>query len=114
MDAKMAEKHPIEAEADDHDSIEERAKGEHVAVVVGLFDENVRVTNTVQISIEQSLAESEKAAARDTTGALWVRAIVDGGIDWTSGPPSTRSPGAAASRYTPASPALARRRCSNP
>jgi len=83
-------------------------------VVVGVFDENVRVTNTARISIEQSLAESEKAAPRDTTGALSVRTIADGGIDWTSRPPSTRSAGAAASRCTPASPALARRRCSNP
>jgi hypothetical protein len=35
-----------------------RPKGEHVALVVGLFDEKVRVTNTAQIRIEQSLAES--------------------------------------------------------
>ena len=86
MDARVAEKHPTEAEADDHDSIEERGirlKGEHVALVVGLFDENVRVTNTAQISIEQSLAESEKAIARDMTGALSVRAIADGGIAFT-------------------------------
>ena len=51
----MAEKHPTEAEADDHDCIEERGirvKGEHVALAVGLFDENVRVTNTAQIRIE--------------------------------------------------------------
>jgi len=83
MDARVAEKHPTEAEADDHDSIEERGirlKGEHVALVVGLFDENLRVTNTAQIRIEQSLAESVKAAARDMTGAISVRAIADGGI----------------------------------
>jgi hypothetical protein len=87
MDARVAEKHPTEAEADDHDSIEERGirlKGEHVALVVGLFDENLRVTNTAQIRIEQSLAESAKAAARDMTGAISVRAIeraiADGGI----------------------------------
>jgi hypothetical protein len=87
----MAEKHPTEAEADDRDSIKERGirlKGEHVARVVGLFDENVRVTNTAQISIEQSLAESEKAIARDMTGALSVRAIeraiADSGIAFTA------------------------------
>ena len=64
-----------------------RLRGEHVALVVGLFDERVRVTNTAQIRIEQSLAESAKAVARDFSGALSVhaieRAIADSGIRFT-------------------------------
>ena len=70
--------------------LEERGiqlKVEHVALVVGLFDEKVRVTNTAQIRIEQSLAESAKAAAREFGGALSVqsieRAIADSGILFT-------------------------------
>jgi len=64
-----------------------RLKGEHVALVVGVFDEKVRATNTAQIRIEQNLAESAKAAARDMTGALSIpaieRAIADSGIAFT-------------------------------
>jgi AAA domain len=64
-----------------------RLKGEHVALVVGLFDEKVRVTNTAQIRIEQSLAEIARAAARDMSGTLSVRAIeraiADSGIAFT-------------------------------
>src|SRR6516165_2253896 len=64
-----------------------RLRGEHVALVVGLFDERVRVTNTAQIRIEQSLAESAKAVARDFSGALSVqaieRAIADSGFAFT-------------------------------
>src|SRR5260370_6217574 len=52
-----------------------RLKGEHVALVVGLFDDKVRVTNTAQIRIEQSLAERASAIARDKSGALSVEAI---------------------------------------
>jgi hypothetical protein len=44
-----------------------RLKGEHGALVVGVFDEKARATNTAQIRIEQSLAESAKAAARAMT-----------------------------------------------
>jgi TrwC relaxase/AAA domain len=58
--------------------LEERGiwlKGEHVALVIGLFDEKVRVSNSAQIRIEQTLAESAKAAARDRSGALPIRAI---------------------------------------
>jgi hypothetical protein len=52
-----------------------RLNGEHVAFVVGLFEDKVRVANTAQIRIEQSLAEKAKTAARDKSGALSVRAI---------------------------------------
>ena len=57
-------------------------------MIVGLFDEKVRVTNTSQISIEQRLAERARAAARDVSGALSVRAIeraiADSGIAFTA------------------------------
>ncbi len=64
-----------------------RLKGEHVALVVGLFDDKVRVTNTVEIRIEHSLAERARTIARDKTGALSVeavkRAIAASGIDFS-------------------------------
>jgi TrwC relaxase/AAA domain len=52
-----------------------RASGEQVALVVGLFDNKVRVATTEQIRIEQRLAEKAKAAAHDRSGALSVQAI---------------------------------------
>jgi hypothetical protein len=52
-----------------------RLKGEHVALVVGLFDGKLRATNTAQIRIEQSLAKHARAIARDMSGALSVAAI---------------------------------------
>jgi hypothetical protein len=52
-----------------------RLGGEHVALVVGLFDDKVRVSNTAQIRIEESLAANAGAAARDTTRALSPQAI---------------------------------------
>jgi hypothetical protein len=58
--------------------LEERGiklKGEHVALVVGLFDGKLRAANTAQIRIEHSLAETAKTTARDKSGALPVRAI---------------------------------------
>jgi hypothetical protein len=64
-----------------------RLKGEHVALVVGLFDDKVRVTNTAQIRIEHSLAARARAIASDKSGALSVdaieQAIASTGIDFT-------------------------------
>jgi TrwC relaxase/AAA domain len=64
-----------------------RLKGEQVALVVGMFDGQVRATNTAQIRIEQSLAERARAIARDKRGALLVaaieQAIAGAGIDFT-------------------------------
>ena len=45
-------------------------KGEHVALVVGLFDDRVRVSNTAQIRIEDKLGGLAQEAARDKSGAL--------------------------------------------
>jgi hypothetical protein len=52
-----------------------RVNDEPVALVVGLFDDKVRVATTAQIQIEQSLAEKAKSAARDRSGALSVQAV---------------------------------------
>ena len=52
-----------------------RLRGEHVALVVGMFEDRVRVTNTIQIRIEQNLADLAQAHARDRSGALSVRQI---------------------------------------
>ncbi len=64
-----------------------RLKGEHVALVVGMFDEQVRVTNTAQVRIEATLARTAQQSARDRNGALSTgqlrRAIRAGGIDFT-------------------------------
>ena len=45
-------------------------KGEQVALIVGVFDGLVRTTNTAQVRIEEKLAETARATARDKTGAL--------------------------------------------
>jgi hypothetical protein len=70
--------------------IEERGirfKGEHVALVVGMFDDEVRVATTAQIRIEEKLAATARTHARDRDGALSVgqlrRAIAAAGIDFT-------------------------------
>ena len=47
-----------------------RFKGEHVALVVGMSDDKVRVTNTAQIRIEEKLAFLSRQSARDCSGAL--------------------------------------------
>ena len=52
-----------------------RLKGEHVALVVGMFDGQVRVTNTAQIRIEQKLADLAHQSARDRSAALTVQAL---------------------------------------
>ena len=65
-----------------------RLKGEHVALVIGMFDGQVRVTNTAQIRIEQKLADLSRQSARDRSGALPVvalrRAIDNTGIAFTN------------------------------
>ena len=66
-----------------------RVNGEHAALVVGLFDSAVQVTNTVQVRIEENLARIARTQARDKSGALSARAIeaaitrsgLDGSID---------------------------------
>jgi hypothetical protein len=73
--------------------IEERGltlKGEHVALIVGLSGEKVRVTNTAQVRIEESLAAEAGRAATDKSGALShaaIRgAIAASGLDFDSEP----------------------------
>ena len=75
-----------------------RLKGEHVALVVGMFDGQVRVTNTAQIRIEQKLADLAHQSARDRSGALSVQASAPGDrqrrnrlFGRADAPPSTRS-----------------------
>ena len=66
-----------------------RMNGEHAALVVGLFDGAVHVTNTVQVRIEEDLARIARTQARDRSGALSARAIeaaitrsgLDGSLD---------------------------------
>ena len=66
-----------------------RVNGEHAALVVGLFDGAVQVTNTVQVRIEEDLARIARTQARDKPGALSARAIeaaitrsgLDGSLD---------------------------------
>ena len=64
-----------------------RLKGEQVALVVGVFDGQVRTTNTAQIRIEEKLAATARATAQDRTGALSAQtlrqAIGAAGIDFT-------------------------------
>jgi hypothetical protein len=64
-----------------------RFKGEHVALVVGMFDDAVRVATTAQIRIEEKLAATARTHARDRDGVLSVgqlrRAIAAAGIDFT-------------------------------
>ena len=50
-------------------------RGERAALIVGEFDDKVRVTNSAQVRIEESLASRARAAARDTTDALAVASI---------------------------------------
>jgi len=49
--------------------------GEHVALVAGMLDDTVRVTNTAQIRIEEDLARQAHRAALDKSGALSTAAI---------------------------------------
>jgi TrwC relaxase/AAA domain len=52
-----------------------RVAGEHVALVVGLFDDRVRVSHTAQICIEEKLARLAHRNARDRSGALSTAAL---------------------------------------
>jgi len=65
-------------------------RGEHVALVTGITDGKVRVTNTAQVRIEESLALQARLAALDTSGALSTAAIraavAASGLDFTSEP----------------------------
>ena len=69
--------------------------GEHVALVVGVTDDKVRVTNTAQIRIEEGLAAMAKRAALDRSGALSTReiraAVASSGLDFTSEPEHGRA-----------------------
>ena len=58
--------------------IEERGiklHGENAALVVGMFDGVVRVTNTTQIRIEEDLGRKARQSAADRSGALGTEAI---------------------------------------
>ena len=60
------------------DLIEQRGiqlKGEHVALIVGMFDGQVRVTNTAQVRIEEKLAALAQGMGSDKSGALPAHAI---------------------------------------
>jgi hypothetical protein len=65
-------------------------KGEHVSLITGMSGDKVRVTNTAQVRIEQSLAVEASRAAADRTGALShaaiAAAIATSGLDFTSEP----------------------------
>jgi len=65
-------------------------RGEHVALLVGMKDDTVSVTNTAQVRIEESLAKQAKQAALDKSGALSTQAIraavAASGLDFTSEP----------------------------
>ena len=65
-------------------------RGEHVALLVGMKDDTVSVTNTAQVRIEESLAAQAKQAALDKSGALSTQAIraavAASGLDFTSEP----------------------------
>ncbi|WP_232480897.1 MobF family relaxase [Roseomonas sp. KE2513] len=50
-------------------------RGEHVALVTGLSGEKVRVTNSAQVRIEDTLQTEAHRAARDRSGALSAEAI---------------------------------------
>jgi hypothetical protein len=47
-----------------------RFKGEHVALIVGMFDEQVRIANTAQVRIEDKLAAIARRVGSDKSGAL--------------------------------------------
>ena len=65
-----------------------RLRGEHVALIVGLFKDEVRVTNTAQVRIEQKLMDLAHQSARDRSGALIVsqlrEAIERSGVNFTA------------------------------
>jgi len=50
-------------------------RGEHAFLVAGVADETMRVTNTVQLRIERTLASKAKQAALDRSGSLSTAAL---------------------------------------
>lgn len=52
-----------------------KIRGEHVALVLGMSGDKVRVTNTAQTRIEETLAVEARRAALDRSGALSEEAI---------------------------------------
>jgi hypothetical protein len=54
-----------------------RFKGEHVALIVGMSDGQLRIANTAQVRIEDKLAALARRAGRDKSGALSFTAIHD-------------------------------------
>ena len=65
-------------------------RGEHAALIFGMLDDKVKVTNTAQVRIEETLAAKAAIAARDCSGAL-SRAALHASID-ASGLDFTREP----------------------
>ena len=65
-------------------------RGEHAALIFGMLDDKVKVTNTAQVRIEETLAAKAAAAAQDRSGALSPAAL-RGAID-ASGLDFTREP----------------------
>ena len=70
--------------------LEERGiqmKGEHVALIVGMTDNKVRVTNTAQVRVEGKLGDLARRSARDKSAALSPTAIkvaiARGGVRFT-------------------------------
>jgi hypothetical protein len=65
-----------------------RPEMEHVALVVGLFDGKLRVSNTAQIRLEEKLGDLAHESARDRSAALTPqqlqRTIGQGGIKFTT------------------------------
>jgi TrwC relaxase/AAA domain len=52
-----------------------RFRGEHVALIVGLSGDKVRVTHTAQVRIEEDVARRAREIARQRSGALSVAAV---------------------------------------
>jgi len=65
-------------------------EGEHAAILVGMVDERLRITNTSQVRIEQMLASRARLSALDHAGSLTeaalTAAITQSGLDFTREP----------------------------
>ena len=63
-------------------------RGEHVALIMGISDGQVRIANTAQVRIEDKLASLARRVGEDTSGALSAgtlrRAIAAIGIEFTA------------------------------
>ena len=70
-------------------------RGERVALVFGTKDDTVRVTNTAQVRIEESLAVQARQAGRDTSGALSMATLAAtvraSGLDFRTEPDHARA-----------------------